>query len=101
MVILLSGARGAYGARRMSLHVMSPFTFRGIPRNPDEWTALAQVAAGQPGVSKDALRRLFMLGLVERQVDRVCLSEHGRLTLGATQQVRPLSVTSSVDHSAL
>lgn len=79
---------------------MSPFTFRGIPRTSEEWTALARVASEQPGVSRDALRNLFMLGLVERHVGRVCLSEHGRATLSAAQQVHRLSVTpSGGDHS--
>jgi hypothetical protein len=78
---------------------MSAFTYRGIPRTPDEWTALARVASGHADVSRDALRSLFMLGLVERQLGRICLSEHGRTTFGATQQAHRLTGAPSGDHS--
>ena len=57
-------------------------TYRGIPRTSDEWLALAKVASGDTDLAREELRRLFMLGLVERQLGRVCLTEHGRATLG-------------------
>ncbi|HYC44643.1 MAG TPA: hypothetical protein VED01_04065 [Burkholderiales bacterium] len=62
-----------------------PIDYRGSPRTSEEWAALAKIAAGHPNLSKDELRRLFMLGLVERQLGRVCLTHHGRETLGLTQ----------------
>lgn len=62
---------------------MSPtFSYRGTPRSSDEWAALAKVVSGQPNLSREELRRLFMLGLVDRQLGRICLSTHGRATLG-------------------
>ncbi len=61
---------------------MPAISYRGTPRTPEEWAALAKVACGEPGVSRDDLRRLFMLGLVDRQLGRVCLSDHGRTVLG-------------------
>ena len=73
---------------------MPYITYRGIPRTSEEWLALARVASGHAGVSKDDLRRLFMLGLVERQLGRVCLTEHGRTTLGATRDTYALGGTS-------
>jgi hypothetical protein len=57
-------------------------SFRGIPRTSEEWAALAKVASGYPNLTKEELRRLFMLGLVDRQLGRICLSAHGRNTLG-------------------
>jgi len=57
-------------------------SFRGIPRTSEEWAALAKIASGHPHLTKAELRRLFMLGLVDRQLGRVCLSKHGRDTLG-------------------
>jgi hypothetical protein len=56
--------------------------FRGTPSTPEDWAALAKIANGRSALSKDELRRLFMLGLVERQLGRVCLTQHGRATLG-------------------
>jgi hypothetical protein len=56
--------------------------FCGAPRTPEEWAALAKMANGNSALSKDELRKLFMLGLVERQLGRVCLTQHGRATLG-------------------
>ena len=56
--------------------------FRGPPSTPEDWAALAKMANGRSALSKDELRRLFMLGLVERRLDRVCLTPHGRATLG-------------------
>ena len=61
---------------------MPAIYYRGTPRTPEEWAALAKVASGQTDVSKEDLRRLFMLGLVDRQLSRVCLSDHGRSVLG-------------------
>ena len=61
---------------------MGYFNYRGVPRTPEEWTALARIASGQDDVSREELRGLFMLGLVDRQLGRVCLSDHGRVTLG-------------------
>ena len=64
------------------LHMPHDFSYRGTPRTSDEWAALAKVASGQLDLSRDELRRLFMLGLVDRQLGRICLSMHGRATLG-------------------
>ena len=64
---------------------MGHFNYRGLPRTPEEWTALAQIASGHDDVSKEELRGLFMLGLVDRQLGRVCLSDHGRATLGLAE----------------
>lgn len=61
---------------------MPVISYRGTPRTPEEWAALAKVGCGEPHVSRDDLRRLFMLGLVDRQLGRVCLSDHGRTVLG-------------------
>ena len=59
-----------------------PITFRGTPRTSEDWAALAKVARGDQSLTKAELRRLFMLGLVDRQFDRICLSKHGREVLG-------------------
>jgi hypothetical protein len=59
--------------------------YRGSPRTPEEWAALATIASGDAGISKDALRELFVLGVVERVLGRVRLSEHGRAVLGSPQ----------------
>jgi len=64
------------------LHMPHDFSYHGTPRTSDEWAALAKVASGQLDLSRDELRRLFMLGLVDRQLGRICLSMHGRATLG-------------------
>ena len=66
--------------------------YRGIPRTSDEWDALAKVASGHAAVSKDELRSLFMLGLVERQLGRICLSEHGRVTLGLSSRTQAVAL---------
>lgn len=63
--------------------------YRGSPRTSEEWAALARIASGDSGIPKDTLRELFVLGLVERVLGRVCLSEHGRAVLGAPQ--RPIA----------
>ena len=63
-----------------------PYTpYRGSPRSPEEWAALARIASGYTDLGKDALRELFVLGLVDRVLGRVCLSEHGRAILGVPQ----------------
>lgn len=59
-----------------------PITFRGTPRTAEEWAALAKVASGAQNLTKDELRRLFMLGLVDRHLERITLSKHGRAILG-------------------
>ena len=59
-----------------------PITFRGTPRTSAEWAALAKVASGDQSLTREELRCLFMLGLVERQRDRICLSKHGYEILG-------------------
>ena len=56
--------------------------YHGVPRTAEEWAALAKIASGHNELSKDELRCLFMLGLVERQLGRITLSTHGRTTLG-------------------
>lgn len=66
--------------------IMPYVPYRGNPRTPGEWAALASIASGRTNVSRDALRELFVLGLVDRVLGRVCLSEHGRAILGATQE---------------
>ena len=58
------------------------FSYRAAPRTSEDWAALAKVASGQASLTRGELRRLFMLGLVDRQLGRVCLSTHGRATLG-------------------
>jgi hypothetical protein len=55
--------------------------YHGLPRTSEEWAALAKAASGLD-LTREELRRLFMLGLVDRQLGRVCLSLHGRATLG-------------------
>jgi hypothetical protein len=60
-----------------------PVTFRGTPRTSEEWAALAKVASGEQNLTKDELRRLFMLGLVDRHLERITLSKHGRAMLAA------------------
>ena len=74
---------------------MEEIIYRGIPRTSEEWAALAKVASGHDGVSKEDLRCLFMLGLVERQLGRVCLSAHGRITLGIPHQPQVLAGSAS------
>ena len=56
--------------------------YRGKPRTSEEWAALARIASGYSDVPRQILRELFMLGLVDRQLGRLCLSEHGRHMLG-------------------
>ena len=63
------------------LTAMSQINYQGSPRTSEEWAALAKIGRGQTDVPKEALRRLFMLGLVHRQLGRVCLTEHGRSML--------------------
>lgn len=62
------------------------FSCRGLPGTSEEWAALAKVASGHPNLSREELRRLFMLGLVDRQLGRICLSTHGRTTLGLREE---------------
>ena len=52
--------------------------YYGMPRTAAEWSALTRIAEGNSNVSKGQLRRLFLLGLVERQLGRLCLTKHGR-----------------------
>jgi hypothetical protein len=66
-------------------HMSRPFEYCGCPRTSEEWAALAKIAAGQADLSKNELRCLFMLGLVERQLGSVRLTHHGRETLGRAQ----------------
>ena len=56
--------------------------YRGKPRTSEEWAALARIASGRSDVPRQILRELFMLGLVDRQLGRLCLSDHGRHMLG-------------------
>lgn len=56
-----------------------------IPRAAEEWAALAKVASGRRDISREQMRSLFMLGLVERRAGIVCLTQHGRLTLGLSE----------------
>jgi hypothetical protein len=65
----------------------NPLSYCGAPRTPEDWAALAKVASGQNALTRDELRRLFMLGLVDRQLGRICLSTHGRATLGLDGEV--------------
>ena len=78
---------------------MPEIIYRGIPRTSDEWSALAKIASGHGRVSKEELRALFMLGLVERQLGRICLSEHGRTTLGMPYQSQALTGSASAKHA--
>ena len=55
-----------------------PIVYCGIPRTAGEWSALLRIAEGNSNVSKGELRRLFLLGLVERQLGRLCVTKHGR-----------------------
>lgn len=70
---------------RAARNVMPYIPYRGSPRTPEEWAALARIASGHTDVSRDTLRELFVLGLVDRVLGRVCLSEHVRVTLGAPE----------------
>ena len=72
-------------------------SYRGLPRTSQEWAALASIANGGTGVARDELRTLFMLGLVERQLGRVCLSRHGRKALGLPES--PLSASGGRERS--
>ena len=56
--------------------------FRGEPRTSEDWAALAKIASGHTALTRDELRRLFMLGLVERRLGYICLTQHGRAKLG-------------------
>jgi len=62
------------------------FSYRGLPRTSEEWAALAKIASGELNLTKDELRHLFMLGLVDRQLGRIRLSGHGRATLGLNEE---------------
>ena len=64
------------------LPMSNPVSYCGAPRTPEDWAALAKVASGESNLTREELRRLFMLGLVDRRLGRVCLSTHGRATLG-------------------
>jgi hypothetical protein len=66
-----------------------PIPYCGIPRTPAEWKALAKVGRGDARVSKNELRRLFMLGLVDRQLGDICLTKHGRDMLELYQRSVP------------
>lgn len=78
----ISLERERFGGRTGVSRVMPPITYHGLPRSSEDWAALAKIASGHAALSKEELRRLFMLGLVERQLGRICLSPHGRITLG-------------------
>lgn len=86
---------------RRALRRMSKFSYRGIPQTPEEWAALEKIASGHPALSRDELRRLFMLGLVQRELGRVCLSEHGRLTLGSSRAYPAAAVGAGQDAASL
>ena len=77
-------------APRIDAHMRDPITFRGTPRTSEEWAALAKVARGDQSLTREELRRLFMLGLVDRQVDRIRLSKHGCEILGLSDPEQPL-----------
>ena len=66
-----------------------PIPFSGIPRTPTEWAALQKLAAGDSNLSKEELRRLFMLGLVERQLGHLRLTKHGREMLALYERSPP------------
>jgi len=70
---------------------MPYIAYCGTPRTPDEWAALAKIASGQKDLSKDELRELFVLGLVDRQLGHIRLSAHGRSVLGL--QCEPLALS--------
>lgn len=74
---LYTAARGGAFTPRMP-HAI----YQGVPRTSEEWAALAKVASGQLTLTREELRGLFMLGLVDRQLGRVCLNPHGRAALG-------------------
>jgi hypothetical protein len=63
--------------------------YSGIPRTATEWAALKTISSGDANVSKHDLRRLFMLGLVERQLGHVCLTKHGREMLALYERSPP------------
>ena len=48
----------------------------------EDWSALAKIADGQFNIAREHLRRLFYLGLVERQCGILRLSAQGRSVLG-------------------
>lgn len=58
--------------------IMSYTPYRGNPRTSQEWAALARIANGDVDIGRETLRELFVLGLVERVLGRIRLSDHGR-----------------------
>jgi hypothetical protein len=66
-----------------------PVLYCGFPRSPTEWAALQKLASGDTQLSRNELRRMFMLGLVERQLGRLCLTKHGREMLALYERSRP------------
>jgi hypothetical protein len=66
-----------------------PVPYSGIPRSAAEWSALKRLASGDPDLSRNDLRRLFMLGLVERQLGRLCLTKQGREMLALYEHSPP------------
>ena len=66
-----------------------PIAYSGIPRTATEWAALKTLASGDTSLSKNDLRRLFMLGLVERQLGSLCLTKHGREMLALYERSPP------------
>jgi hypothetical protein len=58
---------------------------RGTACTPQEWAALAKIASGQRDISQQDMRRLFMLGLVERECGVVRLTRYGRTVLGSPE----------------
>lgn len=76
-----------------------PISFRGIPRTSGEWAALAKIASGHRDLTKEELRGLFMLGLVDRQLGRICLSKHGRETLGLGGTLSSVSAPTATTHA--
>ena len=86
-----SAVERAAAARPKRFSSMPYIPYRGTPRTPEEWAALAKIASGETDVGKHALRELFLLGLVDRQLCRVCLSEHGRDVLGSAVILRTVN----------
>ena len=58
------------------------FSGASLVCTPDEREALVKVASGDTRISREHMRRLFMLRLVERELGVVQLTREGRQLLG-------------------
>ena len=75
--------------RRAFTRMADPVAYSGVPRTALEWAALKKVSHGASELSKAELRRLFILGLVERQFGEISLTKHGREMLAFYERTPP------------